>query len=308
MGYGGWLIYSSAVENAKKAFPDKKIIVIYPIGIRAQLQSKKATDAELIFSNNPNIFRLFSSVEWMFYKYRFSSIDYLIINFGDKNYYHYEYDTDEHISYKKGKHAIEYACEPLNIKNPELKPRLYLTDVEMRNAEKVLHKHNLNSKKYICIEPGTKSEFTPNKAWPETSWNKLYEMLETYIKSQKLDLKIVQIGSPETPRLKNSVYLNGQLTFRETSYVLNKSIFLLAYIGGLTHLARASDCTNIVLKSAWEPKELTSYPGDSEFYTDINCKHCGLKTPCPFDIKCMKDIAPENVYATCIKQIRDIYL
>lgn len=295
MGYGGWLIYSAAVENAKKAYPNKKIIVIYPKSLRSLFSNKKP-DAEVIFENNPNVFKLFSSIEWKFLKFKYASEKYLALDFGDKKFHHHEYDTKERISYKKGKHAIEFACESLQIKHPELQPRIYLNDEEKNKVQSVLNTNGLKNKKFICIEPGTKTEFTPNKAWPEEYWSELYELIDKHLKMSNSDIQIVQIGSPNTPRLKNCVYLNGQFSFRETSYVLAQSIYFIGYVGGLTHLARAAGCKNIVVKSAWEPKELTSYPGDVEFYTDIPCKHCGLKTPCPIKIKCMVDITPQELF------------
>jgi len=41
---------------------------------------------------------------------------------------------------------------------------------------------------------------------------------------------------------------------------------------------------------------LASYPSDINFYTDIDCKNCGLKIPCPINRKCMSAITVEQVF------------
>lgn len=78
---------------------------------------------------------------------------------------------------------------------------------------------------------------------------------------------------------------------------------LVAQEGGLVHLARAVRKKAIVLIPALLPYELMAYPENINFYTDLDCKWCGLFSPCPKNRKCMDDISVEDVFNTVINQV-----
>ncbi len=303
MGYGGFLIYSGLIRNAQKAYPEKKIVVVYPARLIDILKHKKS-DAEIIFKNNPRVHKIFSHLTWKIIKPLYTSKKFLVLNLCEEKFNHHVRSTSEKIEYRTGAHAIQFACNPLGIKSAELEPEIYLEAGELSKVSNIIKQHGIIPKKYICIESGSKTEFTPNKAWFEDYWLELVALLNQHLKVIDSDIKIVQIGTLNTPKLEGTIYLNGQLSFRETGAILKDTLFFISYIGGLTHLARAVQTKNLVIKSAWEPKELTYYPGDIDFYTDIKCKHCGLLQPCPVNRECMREIKPKEVFDSCLQLLK----
>ena len=295
MGLGGALIWTGLACNLKNKWPDKKVIFLYGKSLRNFIFRKPHPD-HAAYQNNSDIDYIFDHIAWRFKKGKFNPQDTTIVDMANPAYFYYEKDTTERIFYKTGRHAIQIACDVHNIPNAKLQPRIEPSEKEIGRANRLLKGHGLLPNRYICIEPHAKKEFTPNKAWFWENWQRLMDLINRYIHDNNLTCKLVQIGLPTDKVLDGVIDLTGETSFRETAQILKKSITFIGYIGGLLHLSKAVGKKNIVLVSAWEPLELASYPDDVNFYTDIECKNCGLKIPCPINRKCMSAITVEQVY------------
>jgi ADP-heptose:LPS heptosyltransferase len=309
MGYGGALIWSGLARNLKNKYPNKKIIFIYGNGIIEKIKAflmKKPKDY-VVFDNNPDIYFVVDKIRWLFFeRWKFNDNEIIVIDMDDPKFWYWEKDTKKRTIYKKGKHAIEISCESFGIKNPILKPKIVLTDEEIKKVDNVLNNHNLQRNKFICIEPHVKEDFTPNKAWFWDRWQELVERLGNYFRKNNLDIKIVQVGAGGKRVLDGVIDLTGKFTFRETARVLELSLFFVGYMGGLVHLSKAVGKRSVVLISAWEPKELASYPDDINIYKDVECKHCGLKVPCHYNRECMDLITVDEVFNEVINLLKDL--
>ena len=175
-------------------------------------------------------------------------------------------------------------------------PRIVLTDQEINNAKLVIDDNGLEKFQYICVEPNVKEGVTNNKAWIWDRWQELVDLLNKWIQVNELPWKIVQIGKTSGKILNGVLDLNGQCTFRELASILENSYTFISYVGGLVHLAAAVEKKCIVLISAWEPEELTAYPGNINLYSEVECANCGLKAPCPIGRECMKRITTDDVF------------
>jgi ADP-heptose:LPS heptosyltransferase len=297
VGFGGALIWTGLAYNLKQKWPEKQIVFLYDRSLRDFILRRPHPDHS-VYRYNKDIDCICDRITWRFKKNRFSNDDIIIVDMSNPAYFYYEKDTKERIFYKTGRHAIQIACDVHNIPNAELHPRIELSDKEITSANRLLESYGLLSNQYICIEPHAKKEFTPNKAWFWENWQRLIDFINRYIHDNNLACKLVQIGLPTDKVLNGAVDLAGKTTFRETAQILKMAITFIGYIGGLTHLSKAVGKRSIVLVSAWEPFELASYPDDINFYTDIDCKNCGLKTPCPINRKCMRQITVEQVFET----------
>jgi ADP-heptose:LPS heptosyltransferase len=295
VGLGGALIWTGLAYNLKNKWPDKKTIFLYEKSLRDFIFRKPHPD-HVVYQNNRDIDYIFDRIVWHFKKGKFNPQNVIIVDTANPAYSYYEKDTPERIFYKTGRHAIQIACDVHNIPNAKLQPRIELSEKEIDGADSLLKRYSLLPNQYICIEPHAKKEFTPNKAWFWENWQRLMDLINRYIHDNNLTCKLVQIGLPTDKVLDGVVNLSGKTTFRETAQVLKGAITFISYIGGLTHLSRGVGKKNIVLVSAWEPLELAAYPDDINFYTDIDCKNCGLKVPCPINRKCMSAIAVEQVF------------
>jgi ADP-heptose:LPS heptosyltransferase len=295
VGFGGALIWTGLAYNLKRKWPDKKVIFLYERPLRNYIFREPHPD-HVVYQNNKDIDYIFDRVVWRFKKWKFNLHNVITVDMANPAYLYYEKDTAERIFYKTGRHAIQIACDVHNIPNAELQPRIELSDKEIDNANHLLESHGLLPNQYICIEPHAKKEFTPNKAWFWENWQHLTDLINRYIQDNNLICRLVQIGLPTAQVLNGVVDLTGKITFRETAQVLKGATTFISYVGGLTHLSRAVGKKSIVIVSAWEPLELATYPDNINFYTDIDCKNCGLKIPCPINRKCMSAITVEQVF------------
>jgi ADP-heptose:LPS heptosyltransferase len=295
VGFGGALIWTGLTYNLKQKWPEKKLVFLYERSLRDFILRRPHPDHS-VYWHNEDIDCIYDHITWRFKKNRFNCDDVIVVNMADPAYFYYEKDTEERIFYKTGKHAIQIACDVHNISNAKLQPRIWLSEQEIAGANHLLGEYGLLPNQYICVEPNTKKEFTPNKTWLWENWQCLIDLINRYIQDNNLTCRLVQIGLPTDKVLNGVVDITGKTTFRETTQILKGSITFISYVGGLTHLSKAVGKKNIVLVSAWEPLELASYPDDINFYTDIECKNCGLKIPCPINRKCMSAITVEQVF------------
>jgi ADP-heptose:LPS heptosyltransferase len=295
MGFGGALIWTGLVRNLKNKYPDKKVIFVYRKSLLNFIFRKRYPD-HIIYKNNEDINCAVDDITWHLKKWVFTSDNVIVVDMGNPACCYHEKETKNRIFYKTGGHAIQIACDVYDIPDAELQPKICLTTEEIDNANRLLRAHGLSKNRYICLEPHTKKGFTPNKAWFWENWQNLIELVNKYIADNHLSYKLVQVGVATDKILNGVIDLTGKTSFRETAEILKNSITFIGYMSGLVHLSKAVGKRNIVLISAWEPLELGSYPDDINFYTDIDCKNCGLKVPCPINRKCMEEIAVEQVF------------
>lgn len=284
MGYGGALIWTGLGRNLKKRYPEKKIIFI----------KGRCFNSDFVVYRNNNDMSLVSR----FILPLIPKKDTIIVNMNNPDYLYCSKKNGKYI-FKTGKHAIQIACDVHGIENAELKPRINLTEKEKQNAEDVLHNNEIKrSEKYICVEPNIKG-ILKTKEWFWQQWQELVDLLKLFLS----DYVIVQVGIGGGRVLDGVINITGQTTFRETAYILKHSYILVSTMGGLVHLAKAMGKKSVVLVSGFEPLELSAYPDDINFYTDIDCKHCGIPENCPKNRKCMRGIKVKQVFDTIIERI-----
>lgn len=295
MGYGGALIYSGLARNLKMKFPQKKVVFVYPLNLDEFIWRWAARD-RLVWKHNPDIDLITNRLHWWLTKQRYPTTETYIINIDDPRYFYWTKSQSDKIEYKRGRHAIQIACDIHGIANAELRPKIVLTSQENKNVRRLLEKNNLAPGQYICIEPHTKDTFSPNKGWFLDRWQELAHRLKDYT--------IVQVGAASSSILDGVVNLTGQTTFRETAEVLAQSKLLLSAEGGLPHLAAAVGTPAVVLLSNVLPPELVAYPTNKNLYADQTCVCRDLKTPCPRGRACMAAITVDQVYHAA-KEILD---
>jgi ADP-heptose:LPS heptosyltransferase len=297
MGLGGALFWTALANNLKKQSPEKDIVFVYKQGLLKKLMGRNFSEY-IIFENNPDISLVADEYSWFFKRRQFKLANTIVVNLSRPEYNYCQKETKERYVFKTKRHAIQILCDVHGIKGALLKPCIYLTDEEKNHARKILKSKHLQAKQFICLEPNTKTTLSlaPNKAWFRDRWCELVEKLNIYFERNNLEIKLVQIGVKTGDVLPGVVDLTGTMTFRQTAEVLSQSIFFLSYMGGLVHLAKAVDTKAVVLISAWEPKELASYPDHINLYTHIKCENCGLKGPCPINRKCMSAITVDEVF------------
>ena len=305
MGYGGALIWTGLARNLKNKYPAQKIVFVYEKSLQDFIFRKHYPD-HIVYKNNKDINCMVDDITWRLKKWAFTSDNVIVVDMRNPACRYHEKDTENRIFYKTGRHAIQIACDVYGIPDAKLRPQICLTAEEIDNANSLLRTHGLSKNQYICIEPHAKKGLTSNQAWFWGNWRGLVKLLNKYIADNHLSYKLVQVGVATDKVLNGVIDLTGKTSFKETAEILKNSITFISYMGGLVHLSKAVGKRNIVLLSAWEPLELASYPDDINFYTDIDCKSCGLKIPCPNNRKCMKAITPEQVFEALKSSLKEL--
>lgn len=291
MGYGGALIWTAVARNLKAQAPYKKVICVCRNTWQRFLTGRPLPDAE-VYRNNPDISFFIDSRIWPLIRPFFSPQRYAILDMTDPRMVYWEEDSEVRVVYKKGRHAIQIACDALGISDAQLKPRIVFGPEELLKVDKLLVECGLEKGRYICLEPQANFSFSPNKEWFWDRWQELVDKLDKALRPE--GIRIVQIGKKGRV-LGGVIDLTGRTTFREAGVVLERAITFIGYIGGLVHLAKSVGKKNIVLVSGFEPLELASYPDDVNFYVPLDCSGCGLKVPCPRERECMRKIPVGDV-------------
>lgn len=299
MGYGGALFWTGLARNLKTRRPDAQIIFTYPAGWREFFGGRQYRYKDfVVFDNNPDIAAVLPRHQWWYA--RWGNPQRIVrVDLRDPRYRYWTDDTPTRINYKSGKHVIQWLCDVHGIREAVLRPRIVLTTQERSRADATLVDVGVASMPFLCIEPHTKQNFTPNKAWFWERWQAVVDRLNDYAQTLPRPVAIVQVGTAGARRLRGTVDMTGKTTFRETARILERSLGLVSCLGGLVHLAKAVDKQSIVLLSGFEPPELASYPDDINLFADIDCQCRGLKTPCPIGREAMKRITVEDVVKAC---------
>ena len=190
MGYGGALIWTGLTRNLKARFPDKRIVLVHKRTWR-QVVARKPYKSKVIYDNNPDIDVVTDEINWLWQRWQYPANQTVVVHMRDPQYLYWDSYTPERIIYKTGQHAIQFACDVHDIDGAILQPRVELTDTERRTVDQLLRKHGLEGE-FICLEPHTKTSFTPNKAWPSEKWQQVVDRL----REEHSDLPLVQIGAP----------------------------------------------------------------------------------------------------------------
>jgi len=294
MGYGGALLWTALAHDLKHENPERKVIFLYEKKWSDFFRAYNTSDHEIFF-NNPEIDLLCSKSEWNWKRFRFRSNKKVIIDLDDISYGYFHGANEEKMFLKTTYHAISMMAMKHGIKDSLLQPRIYLTNKEINKAESIKAKFHLHADQYICLEPDSKDNWTPNRAWFKNSWQQLVDLLNQEIRHKKLSMQLVQMGIPGGISLDGVLDLRGMTSYRECASILEDAKAFISTEGGLAHLSTAVKTKTVVIQSGYNPKELMSYPQNINLFHDMDCFGCGLRTPCSLERECMKKISPESV-------------
>tara|TARA_B100001093_G_scaffold125368_2_gene117925 strand:- start:361 stop:1269 length:909 start_codon:yes stop_codon:yes gene_type:complete len=295
MGLGGALIWSGLVHDIKIQL-GKESVLLYECGIKNHLGGIRPSD-HVMFHNNPNIKAILPKRLWKLLKYFYIFSNVEVVDMTNPEYLYWDEATDEKMYLKEKGHAIGIASKVHGIHDSLLQPKVYLSDEEYNCALSLLKEHNLEQGSYFCVEPNSNLEWTPNRAWIPTYWNELIVLLKDWMSKEGVDIPIVQVGAKDPEiRLEGAVDLTGQLSFRETGGIIKNSRMFITTEGGLGHLATAVNANSLMILSGYNPEELIHYPQNINMYHSVECSGCGLRTPCPNELKCMSGLTPRKVF------------
>jgi ADP-heptose:LPS heptosyltransferase len=137
------------------------------------------------------------------------------------------------------------------------------------------------------------SKFTPNKDWPDGHWEILLDRL------LERGATVIEVGTDRAGFRERShahyVDLIGRTTLAELVAATAAADLHVGPISGPVHIAAAFGVPAVVIYGGYEHPCATEYPGNVNFYSPVPCAPCWLKTPCPYDRKCLQQISPQMV-------------
>jgi ADP-heptose:LPS heptosyltransferase len=144
------------------------------------------------------------------------------------------------------------------------------------------------------------SSWTPNKDWPDEYWRKLIERLDG-------TCGFIEVGWPRDgcSEISGSTYISlvGRTNTVELIAAIAASDLHVGPISAPVHIAAATRRPSVVIYGGYEPPDCTMYEGNRALYSTIECSPCWLRSPCPYERRCLTMIDIEKVVAA----IRDTW-
>jgi ADP-heptose:LPS heptosyltransferase len=170
-----------------------------------------------------------------------------------------------------------------------LRPYLTLTDAERAAAPRMDRQIAIQSTGLNAAIPYS------TKEWGSQRFAEVARLLST-------DFPLVQLGAARDPLLPGvALDLRGKTTLREAAAIQAASLCFVGLEGFLAHLARAVDVPSVIVHGGRAPAGIFDYPANINFYARPDCSPCGLQDGCPYGLKCMTAITPEQVAAAVRK-------
>lgn len=180
------------------------------------------------------------------------------------------------------------------------KPRLTITESQQKTTT---DKFSLTLGDIVGLCPG--AEFGPSKQWPATH----YAQVATYLLQQGKQVWL--FGSVKdsattqaiiqhipAPLRENVSDLAGKTSLIEAVDLLSCCQTVISNDSGLMHVAAAAGCQVVGVYGSTSPDYTPPLAEKSVIvHTDIECRPC-FKRECPYGhLKCLKELAPQQVIA-----------
>ena len=143
--------------------------------------------------------------------------------------------------------------------------------------------------------------WTPNKQWPLEYWEDFIERLLTWS-------TVIEIGTEidphdrkhESPRYCD---LRGTQSLDELVATISAADLHVGPISGPVHIAASFSIPSVVIYGGYEHPGPTLYEGNISHDTPLSCAPCWLRTPCPIDRLCLRQIQSVSVE----KSLKDLW-
>ena len=144
----------------------------------------------------------------------------------------------------------------------------------------------------VIVQPRA-SQWTPNKEWPKESWVALIQKL-----LERFD--VIELGTqpyfPEHDFGKRFHSFAGTTTLPDFIWLVAQGDVFVGPVSGGMHIANAFRVPAVIIFGGYESPAGHFYPLNEALYSPVPCAPCWLTTPCPYDLKCLRMIAPEKVF------------
>ncbi len=192
--------------------------------------------------------------------------------------------------------------------NVEGEPKLFLSPLPDAAtwAQKALFEAEVREgDDLIGINPG--AAYGPAKRWLPERFVELARML-----TRQTDAKVVVFGTNADRKVgegalakapERVINMAGKTTLGQVMALMARCRVFITNDSGLMHVAAALHVSLVAIFGSTNP--VTTGPFSDRALIvrkDIDCSPC-LKTVCPIDFRCMKEIMPEEIFAATLKML-----
>lgn len=138
----------------------------------------------------------------------------------------------------------------------------------------------------VCIQSEANTVFSQNKNWIPERMDEVVDILNKKAIT-------IQIGTGSDRKLDTHYHYQGKLTMRQSIYLLSKSSLFIGTEGALMHACSAINTKAVIIFGGYIHPHQSGYDNIIGLKSDVECAPCLLTTPCPYEMKCMKEITAD---------------
>jgi ADP-heptose:LPS heptosyltransferase len=184
-------------------------------------------------------------------------------------------------------HFIDYLAACVGLENIE--PKIILPDFSLERTQ-VAEKIPL-PRPWVVVSRKA-GAFTPNKDWPNERWNELIARLTA-------SASVIEVGAAvglqATTSSRRYIDLRGETNMRQYCAAISLADLVISPATSAIHVAAAYHVPSITIMSGFEHPQNSAYRSHEALYHPVPCSPCWLRTPCPFDLKCLRAIEVNTV-------------
>lgn len=151
----------------------------------------------------------------------------------------------------------------------------------------------------VCRQAGP---FTPNKDWPAERWTALLAALPANATVIELGAQAATAQPEKTSA--NYIDLRGRTTLRQFCALLSLADLVITPVTSAVHIAAAYGVRTLSVAGGYESPANTAYPRHMTIQRGAPCAPCWLRTPCPYDVKCLRAVGVAEVAAAASALLR----
>ncbi|MEQ1860244.1 MAG: glycosyltransferase family 9 protein [Chthoniobacteraceae bacterium] len=145
----------------------------------------------------------------------------------------------------------------------------------------------------VIVQPRA-SRWTPVKQWPIANWETLIERLSA-------DYTVIEVGAEPLaaardfgPRFHSFA---GKTSMEDFLWLVGQGDVFVGPSSGGMHVAAGHGLPSVITFGGYEHPDGYRYPKTTGFYRAVECAPCWRTDECPYGLKCMWQITPDEVFA-----------
>lgn len=225
-------------------------------------------------------------------------------------FYHFAHGDDTPGQVARETMLAEF-CRQFDLPVDESHPNIPVSTVAEEKVSRLLAQKNLDPKKLVLIHPGPSWTV---KEWPRENWTALITRLRQrgFTSIAQLGVgRYMNFGKVAVDTIPGAESLVDELSVEECFAIIGRAKLFIGIDSGLLHIAACTRTPAVGLFGPTSPQFFYAEGVRKNFVvSEVECQGCYHRLPrlhwvtgCPYDIRCMKTLPIETVFAACIERM-----